>query len=89
MSTTIDKMRTPRATAVSGDYWRQFAVIVATLGTIAVNGLATGLPLNGQTLWADVPSAQAWRMGLHSQPHLAIDLPADRLRVFSPSAKEL
>jgi iron(III) transport system ATP-binding protein len=47
------------------------------------------LPLNGQTLWADVPSAQAWRMGLHSQPHLAIDLPADRLRVFSPSAKEL
>jgi DUF971 family protein len=36
-----------------------------------------------------VPSAQAWRMGLHSQPHLAIDLPADRLRVFSPSAKDL
>jgi hypothetical protein len=31
------------------------------------------LPLNGQTLWADVPSAQAWRMGLHSQPQLAID----------------
>lgn len=49
MSTTIDKKRPHRATAVSGDYWRQFAVIVATLGTIAVNGLATGLPLNGQT----------------------------------------
>ena len=53
---------------------------------------AAGLPDEGiapGTLWADVPSAQAWRMGLHSQPHLAIDLPADRLRVFSPSAKEL
>jgi iron(III) transport system ATP-binding protein len=47
------------------------------------------LPLNGQTLWADVPSAQALRMGLDRQRRLAIDLPADRLRVFSASAEVL
>lgn len=45
------------------------------------------LPLNGQTLWVDVPSAQALRMGLDRQRRLAIDLPADRLRVFSTSAE--
>lgn len=35
--------------AGTGDYLRQFAVIVATLATIVVNGLATNLPLNNQT----------------------------------------
>ena len=33
--------------ATGGDYLRQFAVIVATLGTIAVNIMATSLPING------------------------------------------
>jgi hypothetical protein len=32
-----------------GDHLRQLAVIVVTLATIAINGLATGLPLNGQS----------------------------------------
>ncbi|MCB0053594.1 MAG: hypothetical protein KDE24_29085 [Caldilinea sp.] len=39
----------PTANAEAGDYFRQFAVIVVTLATIAINGLATGLPLNGQS----------------------------------------
>jgi len=39
----------PYANAEAGDYFRQFAVIVVTLATIAINGLATGLPLNGQS----------------------------------------
>jgi hypothetical protein len=37
------------ATATGGDYLRQFAVIVVTLLTIAVNLMATRLPLNGLT----------------------------------------
>lgn len=39
----------PYGSADAGDYFRQFAVIVVTLATIAINGLATGLPLNGQS----------------------------------------
>lgn len=35
--------------ASMGDYLRQFAVIVATIATIVVNGLASGLQLNGQS----------------------------------------
>jgi len=35
------------ASATGGDYLRQFAVIVITLVTISVNGLANALPLNG------------------------------------------
>ena len=38
-----------RSAAGMGDYLRQFAVIVVTLATIAINGLATSLPLNGQS----------------------------------------
>ena len=44
------------------------------------------LPQNGQSLVADVPSAQALTMGLNNQRHLFIDLPADRLQVFGLSA---
>ncbi len=36
-----------RDQATSGDYWRQFAVIVITLVTISINGLANALPING------------------------------------------
>ena len=36
-------------TATQVTIFRQFAVIVVTLATIAVNGLANGLPLNGQS----------------------------------------
>lgn len=35
------------ANATGGDYLRQFAVIVITLLTISVNGMANALPLNG------------------------------------------
>ena len=42
-------MQEDSSTASMGDYLRQFAVIVVTLATIAINGLATGLPLNGQS----------------------------------------
>lgn len=41
---------------------------------------------NGQSLLADVPSAQALRMGLNTQRPLFIDLPADRMQVFGRSA---
>jgi iron(III) transport system ATP-binding protein len=44
------------------------------------------LPRNGQSLVVDVPSAQALNMGLNTQRHLFIDLPADRLQVFGRSA---
>jgi iron(III) transport system ATP-binding protein len=44
------------------------------------------LPQNGQSLVADVPSAQALRMGLNTQRPLFIDLPADRMQVFGRSA---
>lgn len=44
------------------------------------------LPQNGQSLVADVPSAQAMRMGLNTQRPLFIDLPADRMQVFGRSA---
>ena len=44
------------------------------------------LPQNGQSLVADVPSAQALRMGLNTQRPLFIDLPADRMQVFGSSA---
>ncbi len=38
---------TQAARATGGDYLRQFAVIVVTLGTIAINILANALPING------------------------------------------
>jgi iron(III) transport system ATP-binding protein len=44
------------------------------------------LPQNGQSLLADVPSAQVLRMGLNTQRPLFIDLPADRMQVFGRSA---
>jgi iron(III) transport system ATP-binding protein len=44
------------------------------------------LPQNGQSLVADVPSAQALRMGLNTQRPLFIDLPAERMQVFGRSA---
>lgn len=47
------------------------------------------LPQNGQSLVADVPSAQALRMGLDAQRPLFIDLPAERLQVFGHSAGAL
>ena len=43
------------------------------------------LPKNGQCLVADVPSAQALRMGLNTQRPLFIDLPSDRMQVFGRS----
>lgn len=49
MNTNTILTQTPQAQAATGDYFRQFAVIVVTLATIAINGLATGLPLNGQS----------------------------------------
>lgn len=49
MNATLDMSKQGNSAAGMGDYLRQFAVIVATLATIAVNGLATGLPLNGQS----------------------------------------
>jgi iron(III) transport system ATP-binding protein len=44
------------------------------------------VPINGQTLVADVPTAQALHMGLKKQRQLAIDLPAKRLQVFAANA---
>jgi iron(III) transport system ATP-binding protein len=38
---------------------------------------------NGQTLVADVPTAQALRMGLRMEHPLVIDLPAPHMRVFA------
>ena len=49
MSTNTISTQTPQTQTATGDYFRQFAVIVVTLATIAINGLATGLPLNGQS----------------------------------------
>jgi len=49
MNATLGISQEDRSAASMGDYLRQFAVIVVTLATIAVNGLATGLPLNGQS----------------------------------------
>jgi hypothetical protein len=37
-------------------------------------------------LVADVPSAQALRMGLNTQRPLFIDLPAERMQVFGRSS---
>ena len=47
------------------------------------------LPQNGQSLVADVPSAQALNMGLNNQRHLFVDLPAERLQVFGRSVGAL
>ena len=44
------------------------------------------VPQNGQTLLADVPTAQAFRMGLNKHRQLMIDLPAQCMRVFGQSA---
>ncbi len=45
------------------------------------------LPLNGQSLVADVPTAQAFRMGLTKDRQLMIGLPADRMRAFGQAAR--
>lgn len=45
------------------------------------------LPKNGQSLVADVPSAQAVRMGLNLDRHIFVDLSAERMQVFGHSAK--
>lgn len=44
--------------------------------------LRVHLPVNGQSLVVDVPSAQALQIGLNSREHLFIDLPAECMRVF-------
>jgi len=49
MGTNIALTEKTQISADAGDYFRQFAVIVVTLATIAVNGMATSLPLNGQS----------------------------------------
>lgn len=49
MNATLGVSKNLRNAASMGDYLRQLAVIVVTLATIAINGLATGLPLNGQS----------------------------------------
>lgn len=49
MNATLGVTGNRRNAVGMGDYLRQFAVIVVTLATIAINGLATGLPLNGQS----------------------------------------
>jgi iron(III) transport system ATP-binding protein len=49
--------------------------------------LRVRLPVNGQSLVVDVPSAQALRIGLDSQQQLFIDLPANRMRVFGLKAE--
>jgi len=45
------------------------------------------LPQNGQTLVADVPTAQALQMGLAAQRRLTIDLPARHIRVYGAHAR--
>ena len=48
MTTTTMRPSMPAAaSATGGDYLRQFAVILITLVTISVNGMANALPLNG------------------------------------------
>lgn len=49
MSAALGMSNENSTAAGTGDFLRQFAVIVVTLATIAINGLATGLPLNGQS----------------------------------------
>lgn len=45
------------------------------------------LPANGQTLIADVPSAQALLMGLHAKRSICIDLPPQHIRVYGDHAR--
>jgi iron(III) transport system ATP-binding protein len=45
------------------------------------------LAQNGQTLVADVPTAQALHMGLAAQRRLTIDLPARHIRVYGAQAR--
>jgi iron(III) transport system ATP-binding protein len=45
------------------------------------------LPINGQSLLADVPSAQAARMGLTRSRQVFVGLSAERMQVFGPNAK--
>lgn len=52
MNATLPVGEQQSATVGSGDYLRQFAVIVVTLATIAINTLAVTLPLNGQSTGA-------------------------------------
>lgn len=49
MNTALRMSKESSSAAGMDDYFRQFAVIVVTLATIVINGLATGLPLNGQS----------------------------------------
>ncbi len=49
MNATLGVSENHRSAAGMGDYLRQFVIIVVTLATIAINGLATSLPLNGQS----------------------------------------
>ena len=44
------------------------------------------LPINGQSLVADVPSAQASHMGLKHSRQVFVDLSAERMQVFGPNA---
>jgi hypothetical protein len=44
------------------------------------------LPSNGQSLLADVPSAQAARMGLTRSHQVFVGLSAERMQVFGPNA---
>jgi iron(III) transport system ATP-binding protein len=44
------------------------------------------LPINGQSLLADVPSAQAARMGLTRSRQVFVGLSAERMQVFGPNA---
>jgi iron(III) transport system ATP-binding protein len=57
---------------------------VAFLGAFC--RVSVHLPINGQTLLADVPTAQALRMGLGKQSALSLDLPAQRLQLFGRTA---
>jgi iron(III) transport system ATP-binding protein len=49
--------------------------------------VSMSLPVNGQTLIADVPTAQALLMGLQAQRRLMIDLPPQRIRVYGAHAR--
>lgn len=45
------------------------------------------LPINGQSLVADVPSAQASKMGLSQSRQIVVNLSAERMQIFGPNAR--
>jgi len=49
--------------------------------------VSISLPVNGQTLIADVPTAQALLMGLHAKRSIWIDLPPQHIRVYGDQAR--